>query len=310
MFSRRIAMAMLGAVLILTAGVMPVSAARPIRPAPGAERPPPTRERPLTRAEQIASDRKVAAAMAYLASPAAKTFGRVTLDCAAPEAAPPNNATARSKDLSAIGGPAANADCDVPSDFLGVSARDQTRGHYCGPATGQVIANYTWAVPLDANKYSQNKIAAWMQTDANGGTSAHTMEDGLELATAGAPRRPPNWDWVVTYLKDSDRDGTVGDQLHDYVRASVSGSRMALAIPVLPHERNGRFHLRSWPNPVNSPGHWIGAYGWKGLYDGTNFSRIYYTDSSEDEGGSTGRFWDPMKHVAGMIMDHTERFVW
>ena len=82
-----------------------------------------------------------------------------------------------------------------------------------------------------------------MQTDANGGTSAHTMEDGLELATAGAPRRPSDWDWVVTYLKDLDGDGTFGDQLHDYVRANVTGSRMALAIPVLPHERDGRFHL-------------------------------------------------------------------
>ena len=307
MFSRRIAMAMLGAVLILTAGVMPVSAARPTRPAPSAERPPITRERPLTPAEQAASDRKTAAAMAYLATPAAMTFGRETLDCATPESGPANAASSRSNDLSAI---APEADCDVPSDFLGVSARDQSRGHYCGPAVGQVIANYTWAVPLDQNKYTQAKIAGWMQTDANGGTSAHTMEDGLELATARAPRRPPNWDWVVTYLEDRDGDGAVADQLHDYVRANVSGSRMALAIPVLPHERNGRFHLRSWPKPVSSPGHWIGAYGWRGLYDGTSFSRLYYTDSSEDEGGSTGRFWDPMKHVAGMIVDHTGRFVW
>ena len=307
MFSRRIVLAMLGAMLILTAGVMPVSAAKPTRPAPATERPATTTERPLTRAEQAASDRKVAAAMAYLASPAAMTFGRVTLECATPDAAPRNDTTSKTNDLSAV---APQAACDVPSDFLGVSARDQTRGHYCGPAVGQVIANYTWAVALNANKYTQAKIAGWMQTDANGGTSAHTMEDGLELATARAPRRPAKWDWVVTSLKDLDGDGKFGDQLHTYVRANVSGSRMALAIPVLPHERNGRFHLSSWPNPVNSPGHWIAAYGWRGLYDGTNFARIYYTDSSEDEGGSTGRFWDPVRHIAGMIVDHTGRFVW
>ena len=71
MFSRRIALAMLGAVLILTAGVMPASAARPTRTAPAAERRPP-RERPLTAEEQAASDRKVAAAMPYLASPEAQ----------------------------------------------------------------------------------------------------------------------------------------------------------------------------------------------------------------------------------------------
>ena len=124
------------------------------------------------------------------------------------------------------------ADCDVPSDFLGVSARDQTRGHYCGPATGQVIANYTWAVPLTPTSTPKRKIAAWMSTDELGGTSAFTMADGLETATAGAPRRPADWDWVVTDAQDTDRDGTVGDQLHDYVRANISGLRMALAIPV------------------------------------------------------------------------------
>ena len=101
MFSRRIALAMLGAVLILTAGVMPVSAARPTRPAPAVERPTTSGERPLTPAEQAASDRKVAAAMAYLASPAAMTFGRVTLDCAAPGGAPPDAATSGSDDLGA-----------------------------------------------------------------------------------------------------------------------------------------------------------------------------------------------------------------
>jgi hypothetical protein len=308
MFTRRIVPATLGAVLILIAGAAPAAAAGPTRASP-AERASIAAERPLTRSEQAASNRKVAAAMVYLASPAAMAMGRATLGCATPEGATPKDVTS-SRGLDAIAGAGTLADCDIPSGFLGVSARDQTRAHYCGPAVGQVIANYTWAVPLDANKYSQAKIAGWMQTDANGGTSAFTMEDGLEIATASAPRRPPDWDWVVTYLKDADRDGGVGDQLHDYVRSNVSGSRMALAIPVLPHQRDARFHLSSWPNPVRSPGHWIAAYGWKGLYDGTDFSRLYYTDSSKDEGGSTGRFWDPVRHVAGMIMDHTERFVW
>ena len=89
MFSRRIALAMLGCVLILSAGVMPVSAARPTRPAPAVERPNPPQERPLTAEEQAASDRKVAAAMSYLASPEAQAFGRVTLACATPEGPPP-----------------------------------------------------------------------------------------------------------------------------------------------------------------------------------------------------------------------------
>ena len=291
MFPRRIALAIIGAVLILGAGAMPVAAAKPTRATP-------TIERPLTAEEKAASDRKVAAARAYLASPSARSAERATLDCVTP------NGVVQSTDSAPAGG------CEIPQGFLNVSARDQTRGHYCGPAVGQVIANYTWAVQADQNKYTQRQIAAWMQTDANGGTSAHTMEDGLEVATAGAPRRPANWDWVVTYLRDTNGSGGVGDEFFDFVRANVSGSRMPLAIPVKPHEPGGRFHLESWPQPVESPGHWIAVYGWMGLYDGTNSSQVFYTDSSEDEGGSTGKFADPMRHVAGMIRDHTGRFVW
>ena len=303
MFSKRIALAMLGSALILAAGAVPVSAAGPARSEPVAER-------RLSREEQAASDRKIAAALHYLSTARARAVGRVTLACATPEGDPPSTTKPERQDLSVIGGPSTAADCDVPADYLGVSARDQTRGHYCGPAVGQVIANYTWAVPLNANRYTQGQIAVWMRTDELGGTSAFTMADGLDIATARAPRRPPNWDWVVTVLEDTDRDGTVGDQLHNYVRANISGARMALAIPVLPHEKDGRYHLSSWPVPVNSPGHWIAAYGWRGLYDGTDYSRLYYTDSSEDEGGSTGRYWDPMRHIGGMIRDHTQRFVW
>ena len=298
MFSRRVFMAVLSAIWILTAAAGTAAAATPTRGGAG--------ERPLTAEEQAASDRKVAAAQRYLATPEARAAVRVSLVCVTPEGVVPHGTA------DGAGGAETNATgCDgVPSDFLSVSPRDQVRNTYCGPAVGQVIANYTWKMPADGNKYTQAQLAAWMQTDRLGGTSAFTLEDGLELGTAGAPRRPAGWDWVVTNLTDSDRDGTIGDQLHGFVRANVSGSRMGLAIPVLPHEDGGRFHLSSWPRPVNSPGHWISAYGWLGLYDGTNSSRIYYTDSSKDEGGATGRFWDPMRHMGGMIMDHTGRFVW
>ncbi len=303
MFSKRIALAMLGAVLILSAGVMPVSAAKPTRSAP-------TAERPLTAAERAASDRKIAAAMRYLASAHARSFGRVTLACATPNGTPPGDPSASSEDTNAPGDATTNAACAPPSDFLPVAARDQIFWNYCGPAVGQVIANYTWAVPLHANKYSQNQLAIWMRTDQLGGTSSYWMERALETATANAPRRPANWDWVITRLEDTDRDGTFGDQLHDYVRSNISGSRMGLAISLKPHDRNGRFHLSSWPVPVDSVGHWISAYGWRGLYDGSDVSRLYYTDSSADEGGSTGRFSDPMRHIGGMIRDHTQVFVW
>jgi hypothetical protein len=310
MFTRRIVMAALGAVLILTAGVMPASAAGPSRPGQIAER-------PQTPKEKAASDRKIAAAMRYLASPRARAELRSSLDCATPDGSRQNGITNQApdevgdlSDLDALAGPSSSTACAVPKKFLPVSARDQIRGHYCGPAVGQVIANYTWAVPLDDDRYTQKRIADWMRTDDFGQTGAEWLANGLDAATARAPRLPPVWDWVVTKLEDTDGDGAVGDQMHDYVRATVSGSSMPLAISVKPHDAAGRFHLSSWPNPVASVGHWIAAYGWRGIYDGTTFARIYYTDSSEDEGGSTGKFWDPSKHIAGMIRDHTQRFVW
>ncbi len=94
------------------------------------------------------------------------------------------------------------------------------------------------------------------------------------------------------------------------VRSNVSNDRMPLAIAVKPYDAGGDFHLTSWARPVASMGHWIAAYGWVGLWTGTDSSRLYYTDSSRDEGGSTGKFWDPMRHIGAMIMAHTARLVW
>ena len=67
----------------------------------------------------------------------------------------------------------------------------------------------------------------------------------------------------------------------------------------------------SWLRPVVSAGHWIAAYGWVGNYSDTQRARAdYYTDSSRDEGGGTGKYWDPTRHIAGMISVHTRVFVW
>jgi hypothetical protein len=289
MHSRRLVVAALTALVAAGLAAGPAGAAKPKPPAD-----PPSGERPLTSDELAASDRKVAAAETYVAAIAAAGGHTVTLDCVTP----------------ATGARAPSDVCYVPQGYLPVEARDQVLGHYCGPATGQVIANYAWATPAGANKYTQGLIASWMKTDINGLTNAPELEDGLEAATNGAPRRPAGWDWVVTPLRDTDGDGALGDQLQDYVRANVSGAKMPLAIPVKPHDRNGQFHLSSWARPVASPGHWIAAYGWYSYWTGTDFARVYYTDSSRDEGGSTGKFWDPTRHLAEMIRVHTGRFVW
>ncbi|HEX5039642.1 MAG TPA: hypothetical protein VFW95_05860 [Candidatus Limnocylindria bacterium] len=291
MFPRRIAMAVLSAALLLTATAGTAAATKPT-PAPA---PATAGERPLTPEEEALAAAKLAAAEAYVALAAREGVDLSTLACVTP------NATEDGATIDA---------CAIPQGFLTVSARDQTKNIYCGPAVGQVISNYSWAMAAAANKYTQAKIAGWMSTDLNGRTDAPALEDGLEASTAGSPRRPAGWDWVVINLTDTDRDGQFGDQLHTMVRSNISNSKMPLAIPVKPYAIGDAFHLSSWARPVNSVGHWIAAYGWVGLWTGTDSSLLYYTDSSRDEGGSTGKFKDPMRHIAGMIMDHTGRLVW
>ena len=304
MFSRRIRMAALSAMLLSALTVAPAAAARPV-PQPAPPVPPPVVVEPPLTAEQLAaSDRKVAAARAYLATVDADRPQLVELQCVVPTGVPETSgATTNATTIHA---------CAAPQGFLaGIEARDQIFGHYCGPAVGQVIANYSWAMGAGRNVFTQQQLAGWMGTDANGGTSSQAMANGLEVATRGAPRRPAVWTWVVTPLRDDDRDGHVGDELHGFIRANVTGSGMPLAFSLKPHDRFGKYRLSSWAFPVNSVGHWIAGYGWVGNYSNFNESaRTYYTDSSRDEGGSTGKFWDPTKHIAEMIRVHPGVFVW
>ncbi len=303
MFSIRFRMAALSAVLMSALTVAPAVAAKPVAPPAPPTAPPAVAEPPLSAEQLAASDRKVAAAIAYLAGAEAAGSELATLQCVAPTGTP--------QAAGPIGGSATIQACWVPQGFLSVEARDQIFGHYCGPAVGQVIANYSWAMGPGRNVFTQQQLAGWMGTDANGGTSSQALANGLEVATRGAPRRPAVWTWVVTPLRDNDRDGHVGDELHGFIRANVTGSRMPLAFSLKPHDRFGRYRLSSWAFPVNSPGHWIAGYGWVGNYSNHNeLARTYYTDSSRDEGGSTGKFWDPTLHIAEMIRVHTAVFVW
>jgi hypothetical protein len=308
MFSRRLRMAALIAMVLSALTATPSFAAEPIRSPPPAGPPVPTVPEPaLTPEQQAASDRKVAAAQAYLTAVQLQGTDLATLQCITPTG---GTSSAPTTGDPAVGRSTIQA-CGVPQGFLAVEARDQSSGHYCGPAVGQVIANYSWAMGPGRNVFTQQQLAGWMGTDANGGTSSQALANGLEVATRGAPRRPAVWTWVVSPLRDNDGDGHVGDELHGFIRANVSGSRMPLAFSLKPHDRFARYRLTSWPFPVNSPGHWIAGYGWVGNYSNFNeAARTYYTDSSRDEGGSTGKFWDPTKHIAEMIRVHTGVFVW
>ena len=290
MFTKRVACAAASGLVLTTMLAGPVSAARPDAPPPDAPA-----ERPLTPDEQAAAEQKLAISDAYLRSVASQGSDLLPLSCVTPTGTDPLAETQT---------------CAVPQGYLSVTARDQVKNTYCGPATGQVIANYSWAVAAGTDRYTQAKIAGWMKTDLNGGTGAPELEDGLELGTQGSPRRPAGWDWVVLDVSDRDGDGHTGDELQGYVRSNVSNAKMPLAVPVKPHDPGSNYYLVSWPKAIRSVGHWIAAYGWYGTYNGTTFSRIYYTDSSRDEGGSTGKFWDPTRDIAALIKEHTRRIVW
>lgn len=305
MFFNRMLTAMVAAVLILVAGVGPAAAAKPVRPVPPSA-PAPTGERPPTPEERALSDAKIAIARAFVRGAGRPLVG---LNCATPQS---SRAEVGSP---AVGGLAAGNDatinaCTVPSAFLSVQPRQQTKNHYCGPAVGQVIANYSWKVASGANKYTQDKIAEWMKTNVFGQTNAPELAAGLQKATAGSPRHPAGFAWGFTNLQDLDANRATADELHDYVRTAVSHWRMPLAIAVKPHDRNSQFHLSSWPNEVNSPGHWVAAYGWYSFFIGTHGARVYFADSSKNQGGGTGTYWNSTLSLATMIGEHTGRFVW
>jgi hypothetical protein len=306
MVSRRIVMVVVTAALGLTIGAGPAAAANPNRPTP-APSPGPIGERPLTPAEQALSDAKVAAAEAFVARLRASGFGLVSLSCVpnvAPYGAP------ASASLKADKAPTASASCAPPSGFLAVEARQQKLDHYCGPAVGQVIANYAWAKKAGTDKHSQDVIAGWMKTNLYGQTSAPELAAGLQKATTGGVRHKSGFSWGITNLVDTDGDGTTADQLHGYLMSAISGARMPIALAVKPHEPGATHALASWPDPIRSSGHWIAAYGWYGLFSGGPWARTYYADSSGAQGGGTGKYWDPTLEIAAMIGQHTGRIVW
>ena len=303
MCSNRITVAVLAAVVTLPALAGEASAADPRRPIPPVA-PAPRAERPLTPAEQAASDGKVAAARSFVAKLRAAGFGLASLSCAVPNTAPAE-ASARSP----LTGSVTNGPCGIPSGYLSVTARQQEKSYYCGPAVGQVITNYAWAMASGSNKYSQTTIAGWMKTDLNGMTNAPELAAGLQRATASAPRTPGNFSWATTDLRDLDRNGSTADELQDYVVSAVSSWKMPLAFAVKPHDKDSGHNLSSWPKVVSSPGHWIAAYGWYG-FGGISYSRIHYADSSKNYGGGTGKYWNPTLEMAALINEHTRRFVW
>ncbi|MCC6618201.1 MAG: hypothetical protein IT341_04075 [Chloroflexi bacterium] len=310
MHSRRLVALVLLCATTTVTSVAPVAAATPRTP-PASHVPMTTGERPLTPAELARSAAKIRAANEFVAHFEATGLGLRSLGCVpniTPQAPRSDTVANTVTSAAALTRRIVAGSCAPPSGFLQVEARQQIFDHYCGPAAGQVISNYSWAMRAGKDKYTQGNIAGWMGTDVNGQTSAFGLAEGLEQATVRSPRRPVTFGWTVTELDDLDGDGTTGDELHNYLMSAISGTKMPIAVALKPHEPDSSDFLASWPKAIRSNGHWIAAYGWYETWGPR--ARMYYADSSANQGGGTGKYWDPTAEIARLIDAHTKRFVW
>ena len=183
-----------------------------------------------------------------------------------------------------------------PAKTLGTKARQQNNYYYCGPATGQVVINWTRGITsgnndgedVTTNWRRQSKIAQWMNT-TTAGTGGANLATGLNNPNGVVK---PTSDWVYTYADN----GTMS-QLHIKVITDIDGFGMPLVLATAPHvAKAGVNYLSSWPNEYPSAHHWIVIRGYDGL-PGSASPIIRYQDSSAGFGGSTGPFSDSLAVV-------------
>ena len=180
---------------------------------------------------------------------------------------------------------------------LGTKARQQNNYFYCGPASGQVVINWTRGIingnndgeDPTTNWRRQSKIAEWMRTTTSG-TSGANLAIGLNNPSAVVKPTP---DWVYSYADN----GTV-QELYNKIDTDVAAFNMPLVIATAPHISGaGIYYLESWPFVVNSARHWIVIRGYDGVWGGLTPILVKYQDSSAGYGGSTGAFDDTIQVV-------------
>lgn len=194
-------------------------------------------------------------------------------------------------------------------------ARQQATSYYCGPASGQVVSNYSWGInnagtggtTTANNKYTQATIAGWMGTTTAGTSGANlagvwsstpSQRTGLNKAA----NLPSGFGYFYTAT------GT-GAQWHSKVITDISTWAMPLVVPVKPHDPGATYRLTSWPNAIQA-WHWIMVRGYQGSWDGTRNPLVFYNDSSGGYSGSTGAFNDPSLDVHYVNALNTGNLVW
>jgi hypothetical protein len=177
---------------------------------------------------------------------------------------------------------------------LETRARQQITSYNCGPATGQVVVNYSRGV-IFTNKTAsgaedpainwkkQSKIAEYMGT-TTAGTGGADLAAGLNNPNA-VLRPVPNW--IYSYANTGSKQN-----FHNLVVTDIYNYEMPLVLATAPHQSGaGSNFLESWQTIQHGSHHWITIQGYNGLY-GSAFPSMLYHDSSAGYGGSTGSFED------------------
>jgi hypothetical protein len=180
------------------------------------------------------------------------------------------------------GGGGSETDPDEPRKkvVLDVRARRQMTNYWCGPASGQVVINYSRGYVYDSlngdnsatNWQTQATIASWMKTTQSTGTLGGNLAAALNRPDAVLKPVPQ---WAYLYAKNAD-----GADMHAKVVADVHLFEMPLVIAVKPHKDGAEHYLPSWPREAPGAKHWIVIHGYDGLWDGTLGPTLYYADSS------------------------------
>jgi len=183
------------------------------------------------------------------------------------------------------------------SKTLGTKARQQINNYFCGPASGQIVINWSRGITsgttngedATTNWRKQSKIAEWMKTTSLG-TGGANLAVGLNNPSAVLK---PDPDWIYVYADIGTMQEFFGKIVTD-----IDGFSMPLVLATAPHlvgeEVN---HLVSWPTVAPGAHHWIVIRGYDGLWGGSTPIIIKYQDSSSGYGGSTGSFSDALSVV-------------
>ncbi|MGZ8801777.1 MAG: hypothetical protein ACXWZL_03920 [Mycobacterium sp.] len=238
----------------------------------------------------------IAAAVRHFAAPAAQRQTRS--DLAAPASVCVSDCGGGGGGGGGIGGGTGGGDSGGTSGTTGPAqtvilearARRQSTAFWCGPASGQVVINYSrgYVFPnltgdsSTTNWKTQATIAGWMKTTESSGTLGGNLAAALNRPDAVLKPVP---DWSYLYATNAD-----GADMHAKIVTDIGKYAMPLVIAVKPHAVDADYYLPSWPKELPGAKHWITIYGYDGFWDGTDDPQVYYTESAGNGGKSPGPY--------------------